>query len=386
MKICFMLSDSNTKGANGAFLEFIDALLSHKELEFCIFLPSRKALTRELNKREISYFMLPYKWWMHVEGSPRWKVVARAILNIFLVPFLIFKIKKCKCDIIYTNTLVIGIGAFAAKILKLPHIWHIHEFGYEDHKLIFSLGKKFSYKLINYSSVLIANSYAVAKKFSDFIDIDKIKVVYCSVPLDPGSEYSQLPKQKKSKFQCAIVGRLAEGKRQEDAIRAMSYLVNKCGYKDIGLWIIGDGDIKYSKYLRNLVATEKLGRTVEFLGYVENPVPYIKLSDAMIMCSRAEGFGIVTVEAMLMGRPVIGAASGATPELIRDGFNGLLYETENYRDLAKKIEYLYKNKDIAEKLGVNGRQWAMKRFTRKVYGEEIFMILKSTLGSKKLQL
>lgn len=385
MKICFILSHSNIKGANGAFLELIKVFSKYKEIQCFVFLPSCKEMVVELNKQNVLYCIFPYKWWMHIEGDLFWKIIGRLILNAILFPFFIFKLKKHKCDIIYSNSLGVGIGAFAAKILKIPHIWHIHEFGYEDHKLIFSLGKKLSYKLINYSSALIANSYAVSKKFTDFINVDKIKVVYCSVPLlDPNNEYFQLFKQKKFKFQCVIVGRLVEGKRQEDAIRAMNYLVNKCKYKDIGLWIIGDGDIEYSKYLKNLVVINKLEHIIEFLGHLENPVPYIKLSDVMLMCSRAEAFGIVTVEAMFMGKSVIGAASGATLELIEDGFNGLLYEAENYHDLAKKIEHLYKNKNIAEKLGVNGRQWALSRFTHKVYGEKIFMILKSISENKKL--
>ena len=56
------------------------------------------------------------------------------------------------------------------------------------------------------------------------------------------------------------------------------------------------------------------------------------------MCSRAEAFGRVTVEAMKLGLPVIGAARGATPELVRDGWNGLLYAHGDANELAGKID------------------------------------------------
>jgi glycosyltransferase involved in cell wall biosynthesis len=80
---------------------------------------------------------------------------------------------------------------------------------------------------------------------------------------------------------------------------------------------------------------------------------------------------------MFVGKPVIGARSGATAELIQDGVNGLLYNQGDPSDLAAKIEYLYKNPGIANELGRNGQSWVEKCFTQERYAGELIAVLKS---------
>lgn len=85
---------------------------------------------------------------------------------------------------------------------------------------------------------------------------------------------------------------------------------------------------------------------------------------------------------MKVGKPVIGARSGGTMELIRDGFNGFLYTPGNYKELAEKIQYLYENDDHAQRMGENGYQWASKQFTRDRYGEEVLAILREVVSGR----
>ncbi len=62
------------------------------------------------------------------------------------------------------------------------------------------------------------------------------------------------------------------------------------------------------------------------------------------------------IESQIQGTPVIGAAIGGIPELIADGFDGLLYEAGNVQDLVQKIRYLYENKDILREFSVRCRE------------------------------
>ena len=114
---------------------------------------------------------------------------------------------------------------------------------------------------------------------------------------------------------------------------------------------------------------------VKFVGYAENPFPFLQRADVVLMCSRYEAFGRVTVEAMKMGKPVVGARSGGTVKLIREGFNGLFYTPGANRELAEKIRYLHEHPDIAWQMGENGRQWAITYFTQAQYGKEVIAIL-----------
>lgn len=126
----------------------------------------------------------------------------------------------------------------------------------------------------------------------------------------------------------AIVGTLHEGKGQEDEIRAIGELVRR-GIK-AHLYILGEGDPKYKQHLDDLIDKNGIKANVSFLGYIPKAVQVMQHVDVVLICSRMEAFGRVTVEAMRVGTPVIGTRSGGTAELIRENFNGFLYTPGNY--------------------------------------------------------
>jgi len=138
---------------------------------------------------------------------------------------------------------------------------------------------------------------------------------------------------------------------------------------------VGGGDRQYGDFLQSLVQEKDLTGQVRFLGQVDNAFPYIEKADVLILCSRREAFARVVVEAMKAGKPVLGSRSGGTVEQIRDGFNGLLYEPGDHRDLAEKIIYLLQHPQKAEDMGRHGQEWALKTFTRERYRQNLTMIL-----------
>lgn len=376
MRVCFVSHSSGKGGAEKALLELIDALKPRGVKAF-VLLPSYGPLIEELRNRQITYRVFPYKWWMG-KNVPAWKRIGKAILNLALVIPVALTIKRWKCKIVYTNTVTVSIGALAAKLLGLPHVWHIHEFGYEDHGLLFDLGQRLSLWLMDrLSAICIINSHAVAKKYQRYIKPSKLKIIYQSVTV-PKVVLAERTNDIEGGIICIIVGTLQEGKRQEDAIRAIGKLVQE-GIK-VKLYIVGKGDSEYQRYLQQLVRENNLEHYVVFLGYVEDPFPIMEKADVVLMCSINEAFGRITVEAMRLGKPVIGARSGGTTELIRDGFNGILYTPGDYQELANKIRYLYEHPDIAHQIGTNALQWARKRFTQDHYGDEIVKILRQLVN------
>jgi len=378
MKVCFISHTSAKGGAEKALLELIEVL--KERVECYVILPRSGPLIEEFKKRKITYSILPYGWWMG-KKFPGWKRVARIILNLFAWIPLTLRIKLWKCEIVYTNTITVCVGALAAKILKLPHVWHIHEFGYEDHSLIFDFGTNLSlWFMNNFSDIVIANSHAVAEKYKKYIPLSKIKVIYYSVNVPKDLIPNKMNLQKDKKIRCAIVGSLQEGKRQEEAILAMKELINKGVESE--LLIIGKGDLKYEKFLRELVIKNKLLKYVKFLGWFDNPFLIMNAVDVILVCSVCEAFGRVTIEAMKLGKPVIGARSGGTAELIQDGFNGFLYTPGDYRELAEKIFFVYEHPEIAKKIAENGKRWADQNFTQEKYGSQVFAVLNNLLARR----
>jgi len=180
-----------------------------------------------------------------------------------------------------------------------------------------------------------------------------------------------------ARFRCALVGALLAGKGQEDAIQAID-LLKRAGL-DVEVVLVGDGPSQYRRRLEDLVVSSDLQGRVHFTGRVPDSSPAMQSSDVVLMCSRSEAFGRVTIEGMLAGKPVIGTRGGATPELIEDGVTGLLYDFGNPKELSDRIRRLYDDPSLARSLGHNAKTWATQHFLSDESSEQLFSVLKSVL-------
>jgi glycosyltransferase involved in cell wall biosynthesis len=115
---------------------------------------------------------------------------------------------------------------------------------------------------------------------------------------------------------------------------------------------------------------------VSFLGQLESAAPVIRSADAVVNCSRNEAFGRVTVEGMLAGKPVVGAASAGTAELIRHGCNGFLYEPGDVGQLVEILRRLIEDPAEGHCIGQAAYLWASARFTEQRFGEELAALLR----------
>ncbi|MGH9341079.1 MAG: glycosyltransferase [Acidobacteriota bacterium] len=374
ISVCFISHSARMRGAERSLLEAVTAL-THQGIRCCVAIPRHGPLAVELEKRGIVWNVIPYTWWMG-SHAPFRKRAAKLFINLAAVLLLILQIRRWGCNLIYTNSLTVCVGAVAARLLQLPHVWHIHEFGYEHHGLTFDLGDSFSLRLVDRSSTAcVMASHALAAKYQPHLPSPRVSVIYQSVSTPLQVNDSTRPDTKS--LRCVIVGALQEGKGQEEAIRAFTRLASEG--LDIELWIVGGGEKEEVQRLRALVDTSGFGKRIFFTGEVENVFPYLKASDVVLVCSRFEAFGRTTVEGMLLGKPVVGTRSGAAAELIQEGVTGHLYEPGDDRELAEKIRYFHSYPEEARAMGAVGRRWAAHRFTPERYGRDLSTLLRSVL-------
>jgi glycosyltransferase involved in cell wall biosynthesis len=150
--------------------------------------------------------------------------------------------------------------------------------------------------------------------------------------------------------QILACGRLIHQKGFDILLKSIKIVSKKI---PINLWIIGEG--KDLNFLTDLSIKLNIQDKVKFLGFHDNPFPFYKCSKLFIMSSRWEGFGNVIVESMVSGTPVISTNCNFGPnEIIKDGESGLLCDVENPHDLASKIILLLEDKDLYEKIKING--------------------------------
>jgi len=83
----------------------------------------------------------------------------------------------------------------------------------------------------------------------------------------------------------------------------------------------------------------------------------------LCICSRSEAFGRVTIEGLLSGCIVIGSNSGFTPEIIKDGKTGYLYEPYNPDSLATKIIFVNENREKAQIVAKGGYLYSKNEFS-----------------------
>ncbi len=379
IRVGFVSHSAGRDGAEKALLELLDGLLQ-RQIECFVALPCVGHLTEELRARHVPVKVVPFRWWAVGERGVRfWKRAWRVLWNVLMAVPLAGQLAKWNVSVVYTNTAVIPTGALAALLLRKPHIWHIHEFVEEDHGYRFDLGSRLSLWLIScLSDYVITNSYAVQRKFGKYVPEGKQGTIYYGFDVrDSGPVQVFNDGDAQSGSRAVIVGQVSSKKGQMDAIYAVEELVAE-GIS-VALTVIGQDDKGYAEQVKRYVRERGLEKHVEFEGYLADPSEVVRRSQVALMCSRFEAFGRVTVEAMLLGKPVIGVRSGGTEELIRDHFNGLLYRAGDSHELAQKIKYVVTHPDLARQMGENGRRWCEERFKFEEFPRQVREVIQKVV-------
>ncbi|MCL0038285.1 glycosyltransferase family 4 protein [Thermodesulfovibrionales bacterium] len=171
-------------------------------------------------------------------------------------------------------------------------------------------------------------------------------------------------KREKGGKNILYVGRVVKEKGVDYLIKAMEFI--NC--KDATLIIIGGGDdLGYVKRCQSLAEDlrEKKGIEVIFTGWKSHREVSEFYERATVTCVPSifpEPFGVVTAEALAHEVPVVAYDVGGISTVIKDGKTGLLAEPGNIRDLGKKIEHLFNNKEENLRMGEEGRRFVKEEF------------------------
>ena len=149
-----------------------------------------------------------------------------------------------------------------------------------------------------------------------------------------------------------------------------------CKKVSIKVSVIGRGAPDYIEFIEDYARTLGVEHVIEVVGYVEDTREWYLKSDIVVMASRLEAFGRVTVEAMMSGCLVVGADSGGTSEIISNGITGILYDASKKNDLLDKLEYAVWHKEISRQIAENGRQFVKSNFSALRNADEVYKVYK----------
>ena len=100
---------------------------------------------------------------------------------------------------------------------------------------------------------------------------------------------------------------------------------------------------------------------------------------SIVVDGHTEGLGVVTIEAMACGTPVIGSNVGGIPDVIKDGFNGFLVPEKSHDELAKKIIQLLSDKELENKFIQNGLKTVKNNFSWGIVSDKFINLFKSNI-------
>jgi glycosyltransferase involved in cell wall biosynthesis len=154
------------------------------------------------------------------------------------------------------------------------------------------------------------------------------------------------------KFYIITVGRLVRRKDHQTLLHALSMLK----HKDANLLVVGDGP--ESQNLQDLANTLKISGQVQFRGFVSEDLKYQLLSnsDVFALTSLHEGFGLVFLEAMHCGLPVIAARTGGQNDFLQDGKTGFLVPHGDQHALKKALSDLIEQKELCASMADKNRR------------------------------
>ncbi len=169
-------------------------------------------------------------------------------------------------------------------------------------------------------------------------------------------------------FVILCTGELNQNKNQKELIAAMA----KLPYPNIKAVLPGNGANEAN--LKAMIHELNLADRVQLVGYRVDLERFVKMSDLLVSMSIREGLGLNLIEGMLCAKPLIGAYNRGHKDLIDEGKGGFLVDAHDADALAKKIELLYQDVGLRQRMGEYNRAKA-QAFSVESVKEELREIL-----------
>ena len=222
----------------------------------------------------------------------------------------------------------------------------------------YNLARILEKRAVSKLTAIISNSEFVSASLDRLYGIqqNKIKVIYQTINL---SRFKALSTDKKrGRAIILLVGGNLQRKGLPLLARAASRVLGEC--PSAQFHVIGN-DPNMGK-MKKLCQDRGVGKAFYFLGYVDNEGigDYYQKADVFVMPSLVEAFGLVFLEAMASGTPVIGSNVGGTKELIEHRKNGLLVDPNNSDQLAEYILELLNDRELRARVIKEGYKTVRK--------------------------
>ena len=276
--------------------------------------------------------------------------------------------KEGKVDVIHAHSAFWGAisAAYVAKKYNIPLVITEHT-SLEHSRYVRKSYIKWIKKAYDSADRIIAVGNGLKEELGKYTD-KKVEVIHNL--LDFNRFIVTKEKRKREGFQLFSLAYLVEGKGMDRLIKAFYD-----AFKDKKVYLRIGGDGEKREELESLVKELGLENQIEFLGALlrDEVVNEMNSCDAFVLASEYETFGVVYIEALALGKPVLGTKNKGAEDIIKD-YNGIIVENKDHDALVKGLEdivekaKLYDNSYIAEK--------CIENYSEKVIVDKITKIYK----------
>jgi glycosyltransferase involved in cell wall biosynthesis len=184
--------------------------------------------------------------------------------------------------------------------------------------------------------------------------LDDVPVIYNGVDLNV---FSYIPRRESSVVSIINVSRFVPAKNHNMLIDGFLKAMQE--NTQLRMTLVGDGPLKSS--IEKKVAKLRVAQMISFTGAISDVASELNRNDIFVLTSEFEAFGLVLIEAMACGLPVIATRVGAVPEIIEDGVNGILVEKGDVCGLSRAIVALASNREWRQRMRAANLE-AVKKF------------------------
>ena len=378
--ILFFHQSAELYGSDKTLLCLVKDLKENSQFNPIVVLPNEGELTVILHELNISYIITPVL--KLSRGMFR-------VLELFKMPYQVIKsinyinkkVKGKEITLIHSNTLAVLLGGIYAWVKGVPHVWHIHEIIEHPRfaKLIYpKLVDIFSKRVIfnsiaSQNSMCKSNARLKGKAHVVWNGISRNTELLSSEKIAEIKTYYNIDKDN---IIIGLVGRISRWKGHELLLEAFKDLSRE--FSNISLIFVGStppNQTIYKDKLKTKIKDFDLQNKCLIIPFQKNIWNLYDIFDFTVVPStEPEPFGLVSLEAMISKKAVIGANHGGLKEIINHNETGLLFEPNNIGELKSSLRILITDKQKRDKIAEKGYLNALTNFSNKKYVSNIINV------------
>ena len=327
-----------------------------------VLLPDTGPLTREFEVRGIEFHIVPILKVTRARFSVRGMLELVREFQVAMPAYeKVFGTRQV--DLVHSNTLAVLGGALWARRRRIPHLWHVHEI--IEHPRVAAhlfplLVKVFSDHVVCNSHATyswLAGAQASLKK--------KMSVIWNGVHAPTRMDENVVEDMRRgfrpggSRLAIGLVGRINRWKGHGLLMDAVDMLHGK-GISDFSVVFMGSpppGQEIFEIELRQRIARSPMHKHIFVQGFTGDIWPaYTALDIVCVPSTEPEPFGLVAVEGMAVGKPVVASRFGGLTEIVVDGVTGLTFSPRDAHALAAALEKLLCDEAMRIRFGIVGKE------------------------------